>query len=405
MSLARKLVALALPLCMTHCGAGPPESAQGSRGEPPAGQAWLEIDRTAFESNLRALQARVGPKTMICAVMKADAYGHGIKLLAPSVAALGIPYVGITSNVEARAVRESGFDRRILRLRTATLQEIEDGLGLDLEELTGNLEQARLVSELARRRGRAIRLHLNLNSGGMSRNGIELSTPHGRQDALEILKLPRLEIVGIMTHFPVEDRDDVLRGLAAFHRESEWVIRNGNLDRRKLILHTANSFAALEVPESRLDIVRVGGALYGDTVPKYTEYKRVMEFKSRVAAVNSYPAGNSVGYDRTWVLKRDSRLANVPAGYSDGYRRSLSNQGHVLIRGRRCPVVGRVSMNTIMADVTDLPEVRPGDEVVLFGKQGTVEITQDELEKGAGTIFAEIYTVWASRCPRILKRD
>ncbi|HYI01326.1 alanine racemase C-terminal domain-containing protein, partial [Hyalangium sp.] len=197
----------------------------------------------------------------------------------------------------------------------------------------------------------------------------------------------------------------VLRVLATFKEGAGWIIEKGHLDRSKLILHSANSFATLEVPESHLDMVRAGGALYGDTLSKYPEFKWIMEFKSRVSSVNSYPAGSSVGYDRKFTLQRDSRLANIPAGYSDGYGRVFSNRGYVLIRGKRCPVVGRVSMNTFMVDVTGSPEILPGDEVVLFGKQGAIEITREELEQLAGTILVEMYTAWGNANPRILKPE
>jgi alanine racemase len=236
----------------------------------------------------------------------------------------------------------------------------------------------------------------------MSRNGIELKTDAGKAEALALLGLPNLRIVGIMTHFPVEEVADVRVGLTAFNNESAWVIGEGHLDRSKLLLHTANSFTTLEVPEARLDLVRPGGALYGDTVSSHTEYQRVLSFKSRVAAVEAYPKGNTVCYDRTFTLPRDSRLANIPVGYSDGYRRVFSNKAHVLIHGHRCPIVGRVTMNTVMADVTDLPDVQVGDEVVLYGKQGSAEITQTELEDISGTILVELYTLWGEVNPRIL---
>jgi alanine racemase len=236
----------------------------------------------------------------------------------------------------------------------------------------------------------------------MSRNGIELKTDAGKADALGLLRLPNLRIVGIMTHFPVEQVGDVRAGLATFNAESAWVIREGHLDRSKLLLHTANSFATLAVPESRLDLVRPGGALYGDTIPSHREYLPVLSFKSRVAAVNAYPKGNTVCYDRTYTLTRDSRLANIPVGYSDGYRRVFSDKAHVLIRGQRCPIVGRVTMNTIMVDVTDLANVRIGDEVVLFGKQGAAEIIPSELEDIAGTILVEVYGLWGRVNPRVL---
>jgi alanine racemase len=411
MSLARLwLVLLVAPLYLSSCRtASVLPSSDGSAtldaaGLPQlTGNAWLEIDLEAFESNVRTLQGRLAGKSAICAVLKADAYGHGLHLLLPSLIKLGVPCVGITSNDEARLVRAKGFRGRLIRLRSATQDELEDGLRYELEELAGNLEYARHISDLGGKHSRTVPVHLALDAGGMSRNGVSLATEQGRRDALELLRLPHLRLVGIMTHFPVEEREDVLRVLATFKEQAAWVIEQGKLDRTKLTLHCANSFATLEVPESYLDMVRAGGVLYGDTVPKYTEYKRVLQFKSRVATVNSYPAGSTVGYDRTFVLQRDSKLANIPAGYSDGYRRVFSNKSHVLIRGQRYPIAGRVSMNTFMVDVTDNPSVQLDDEVVLFGKQGAEEITQAELEEQAGTILADLYTVWGSSNPRILK--
>ena len=366
--------------------------------------AWLEIDAAAFEHNIRTMQAELAGKSQLCAVLKADANGHGLALLMPSVQKLDVPCVAITSNEEAATVRKSGFTGRVLRLRSATVDEMTDARRYDIEELMGNLELAQLASDLAGKNGRALRVHLVLNSAGISRMGLELSTEQGRRDALAIAHLPHLKIVGIMTHFPVEDQADVRRGFAAFQRESAWVIEQAGLDRAALTLHTANSFTTLEVPEARLDMVRVGGALYGDTVPSHTEYWRVMQFKSRVASVNPYPKGNTVGYDRTYTLTRDSLLANIPAGYSDGYRRALSNKAHVLIHGQRVPVVGNVSMNMLMADVTDVPGVHPGDEVVLFGTQGDAEVTQAELEQFNGALLADLYTVWGNSNPKLLKK-
>lgn len=364
--------------------------------------AWLEISQTAFEHNLAEVQSLVGPRVQICAVMKADAYGNGISLLMPSVIEAGIPYVGITANEEAAAVRASGYRGKIMRLRTATRAEIESALPYGVEECLGNYEVAREASAIATEHDVEICYHFALNSAGMSRNGLELSTDVGKTDAVKLLKLTGLRCVGIMTHFPTEKVEDVRAGLAVFHREAAWLIAEGSLDRSKLLLHTANSYAMLAVQESHLDLVRPGSVLYGDGFSSHTEYHRVMTFKSRVASVNAYPAGNTVAYDRTYTLARDSRLANIPVGYSDGYRRAFSNKGEVLIHGHRCPVVGRVTMNTIMVDVTDFPDVRPGDEVVLYGKQGTEEITQAELERNGGTLLVEMAPLWGRANPKFL---
>lgn len=152
-------------------------------------------------------------------------------------------------------------------------------------------------------------------------------------------------------------------------------------------------------------MVRSGGALYGDTVPSFTEYQPMMIFKSRVVSINRYPAGSTVGYDRTFILKRAALLANLPVGYPNGYRRVFSNKADILIRGQRVPVVGKVSMNTLMVDVTDLPGVCIGDEAVLFGQQGDGRITQAELEGHNGAILSDLATVWGTANQKLLKSE
>jgi alanine racemase len=377
------------------------------------GNGWLEIDAAAFERNIAELRKLLEPQTRICAVLKADAYGHGLDLLMPSVIRAGIPWIGICSNEEARVARARGFRGRIARLRTATLEEVEDGLPRRIEEMVGNAAYARDLARIAQRRGQRLPVHFMLNSTGMDRNGLELGDDEGKDDARRILALPQLQVVGIMSHFPVEEVGDMRAGSARFAADTEWVIAAGKLRRAPLTVHVANSYATLNVPESRLDLVRTGGVLYGDSDPAYKQFQRIMTFKSRVASINHYPAGSTVAYDRTYKLGRDSWLANIPVGYSDGYRRAMSHgnqpdadksQAYVLVRGRRLPVVGRVTMNTVMVDATDVrDDIRIDDEVVLYGRQGDDEITQDSLESIAHTIGPDLYTVWGNSLPKVLK--
>lgn len=372
---------------------------------------WLEIDAAQFESNLAELRRIIGP-VELCAVMKADAYGHGIDLLLPSVMRAGVRSVGLAANEEARIARTLHYRGRLIRLRTATLEEVEDARAYGVEELVGNRAYAERLAAFAR--VRPLRVHFMLNSAGMSRNGLELATPEGREDARRILAMPHLRIVGLMTHFPVEDAQDMQASLARFEEDLRWVLEAGHLDRKALTIHAANSFATLNVPGARLDMVRVGGALYGDTDLHYPQFQPVMTWKSRVATVNHYPAGDTVNYDRTYKLTRDSWLANIPVGYSDGYRRVFSHpnqpseaqgQAAVLVRGHRLPVLGRVTMNTIVADATDFKdEIGIDDEVVLYGKQGDERITQAELEGLSQSIGGDLYTVWGNSLPKVLKR-
>lgn len=365
--------------------------------------AWLEIDVQAFEQNIATLQQSLQGKSQICAVMKADAYGNGIDLLMPSIIKMNVPCVGIASNEEARIIRSHGYQGKIVRVRAATLDEIAGGIKYEMQELFGDLSQAQAVSQLAGKAGKKIEFHLALNSAGMNRNGVDMSTDKGRQEAVEITHLPHLNVVGIMTHFPVEDETEIRQNLETFKADAEWLIQQAGLKRQDLILHVANSFATLTVPESHLDMVRPGGLLYGDSIPSYTQYQKTMAFKSKVANINHYPKGSTVGYDRTFTLERDSLLANLPFGYSDGYRRVFTNKGYVLIRGHKVPVVGKVSMNTTMVDVTDFPDILEGDEVVIFGKQGNAEVAQEDIETINGALLADLYTVWGNSNPKIKK--
>ncbi|MBA8561883.1 alanine racemase [Citrobacter freundii] len=361
----------------------------------------LEISRSALEYNIHKVQQLLGDKTRMCAILKGDAYGHDLSLVTPVMMQNGVQCIGIASNEEISTVRQSGYTSQLMRVRNATEKEMRQAADFDTEELIGNLDMAKRLSAIAQEKGKAIRIHLALNSGGMSRNGLEVSTAAGLEEARAISALPGLKIVGIMSHFPEEDAAVVKRDLARFNMQSAQVLKITGLKREDVTLHVANTFATLTVPESWLDMVRVGGIFYGDTIAS-TEYKRVMTFKSAIASVNHYPKGNTVGYDRTYTLKRDSVLANIPTGYADGYRRVFSNAGHVLIRGQRVPVLGKTSMNTVIVDVTDLPQVASGDEVVLFGKQGNAQVSAEEVEEISGALFTEMSILWGATNKRVM---
>lgn len=385
----------------------------------PRSNAWFEIDAAAFEHNIAEVRALLGDGgAELCAVMKADAYGNGLDLLMPSVLKTKIAAIGFTSNDEARIARELGFKGRLIRVRTGTLDEIEDAFPLKVEELVGNpLAAQRIAQSWSRAHaGRALSIHLCLNADGMSRNGVELKTDYGKKDARTILEAAPLRIVGVMTHYPTEDKDDILRQLARFNQDVDWLKANG-LPQAPPIRHTANTFATLHHPQTRLDMVRVGGALYGDTSADFlARFRPTITLKSRVAAVNHFPADETVAYDRTYRLNRESWLANIPVGYSDGYRRSLShanqpafadegkNKTEILIGGRRYPVVGRVTMNTLMVDVTgDQDRIRLDDEAVLFGRQGNEVITQKELEDNSSSYGPDLLAVMGNSLPKMLK--
>ncbi|GAB7531119.1 alanine racemase [Pseudomonas sp. 3A(2025)] len=364
--------------------------------------AWVEVSRSAFEHNIDQVNASLTQGAQLCAVMKADAYGHGMALLMPSIINKQINCIGIASNEEARIARAEGYKGRILRVRQASVGEATKAMAYDVEEMIGNADTAQAIGQAASSAGRSIKVHIATNAGGMSRNGLELSTDKGQQDALAIVAAPGLKTVAIMTHFAEEDKAFIEAAHAKFVIESAWLIKHAGLNRQDIQLHAAASFATAYVPASHMDMVRAGGSLYGD-LQGHEALRRVMTFKSRVASVNIYPAGNTVGYDRTLKLDRSSRLANIAVGYSDGYRRLFTNKSFVIINGQRVPTVGKVSMNTIMVDVTDRADIKPGDEVVLFGAQHDVEVSQAELEElNGGVLLADLYTVWGNSNIRVL---
>ncbi|NAW83002.1 alanine racemase [Vibrio sp. V43_P6S15P86] len=362
--------------------------------------AWLEINLGQFRDNIEQFKSHMDGKTKICAVMKADAYGNGIAGLMPTIIEQQIPCVAVASNAEAQTVRDSGFKGQLMRVRSADIGEIEAAIGLNIEELIGTAEQAKALSKLAEKVDKEIKVHLALNDGGMGRNGVDMTTKAGKQEALEIAQQAGVNIVGIMTHFPNYNADDVRQKLASFKDSSTWLIKEANLKRDNILLHVANSYTALNVPEAQLDMVRPGGVLYGD-LPTNPEYPSIVSFKTRVASVHHLPKNSTVGYDSSYTTSKESLMANIPVGYSDGYPRKMGNTAEVLINGQRAKVAGVASMNTTMVDVTGIKDVEPGSEVVLFGSQQGKTISAAEMEKHAEVIFPELYTVWGSANPRV----
>jgi alanine racemase len=357
--------------------------------------SWLEIDAAAFESNVRNLLSMIDDRSLLCAVVKSQAYGHGADLLLPSLVRRGVPFVGVGSTEVAAIARRCGCEGQILRVRAAAAQEINAGLHHDIEELVADPQSAREMHTIAAAAGKVVRIHLDINSSGISRHSLDVSSALGRASAVAIVSHPGLRLAGIMTHFPQDDNSHIETALVRFQRQALALLQLTGVPREEVLLHCANSYAALNVRGSWLDMVRAGAVLYGDSEPASGQFRRCLAFKARIASINSYAAGTKVGYGLAHTLDRDSRLAPVTAGYGDGYRRAFASQGGVLVHGRHAAIVDVGSMNSMVIDVTDIANVSPGDEVVLFGRQGRAEIAPAELEAANSAILADLYTVWA----------
>lgn len=257
-------LASTLPSFLSHSAPLALDTTVPSAEQIAQSNAWLEINLGQFKTNIEQFKSHINPSSKICAVMKADAYGNGIRGLMPTIIEQGIPCVAITSNAEARAVRESGFQGQLMRVRSATISEIAAVAELNIEELIGTKQQAMDLAQLGQRLGTPIKAHLALNDGGMGRNGVDMSHEKGKQEALSITQQKGLQIVGIMTHFPNYNPDDIRAKLATFNQHANWLVEQGPLKREEVQFHVANSYTALNVPEAQLDIVRPGGVLYGD---------------------------------------------------------------------------------------------------------------------------------------------
>lgn len=362
-----------------------------------ARRSWAEIDVDAVRHNVALVRAQVGPKVKIMGVVKANAYGHGAHLVAPALA----PHVdmfGVANINEAEDLRGCVEGTPIFILGPALPDERERIVRGAFIPTVSNLEEARAFNSLASDKPQPI--HVKLDTG-MGRIGV-LET-QAQFIIREMQSLPFVKIAGLASHLPVADEDDAYTRdqLARFHREVKELTDLG-LDHP--IIHVENSAGILGYPAQAGDMVRAGLMLYGSApLPDFQPRLRaVMTWKTRITLVRDVPAGHGISYGRTFITPAPMRIATLAVGYADGYQRHLSHRGaEVLIQGRRCPVLGRVTMDQILVDVTPLPAVATGDEVVLLGRQGDEEILAAELAQKAGTIAWEIFTGIGHRVERV----
>ncbi len=367
--------------------------------------AWAEIDLDALAHNVRAICQLVRPRAAVMAVVKANAYGHGLEAVSRVALANGACALGVALLQEAVELREKGFREPIVVLGYTPECDAEEAVAYGISQTVFTLEAGLALAAAARRLGKRARLHVKIDTG-MSRLGF-LPNNAALEQITSLASLPELELEGIYTHFATADERDksfAEEQFARFCRFLEALAARGVRPRWR---HCANSAAILDLPHTYLDLVRPGIALYGlypsPDVGRRVELRPVMSLKARVAHVKEVPPGTGVSYGRTYVTKTWTRIATIPIGYADGYSRLLSNKAAVLIKGRRAPVIGRVCMDQLLADVTHIPGVVPGEEVVLLGRQGEEEVTADELAGYLGTINYEVVCMVSERVPRVYR--
>ena len=369
----------------------------------------VEIDLSALQANFQGIRDTLDPQINIMAVVKSDAYGHGIIECARTLYNSGARTFGVAEVWEGVKLRNAGLEGDIVVLLGGAPESYADIIRHELTPVVFDVDFLTGLSDEADRMKTEVKVHLKVDVG-MGRIGI---MPDEVESYISLIKrLPGLSLAGMLSHFPVADEIDslqttheqlahfknVLAGLKS--RESE-----------KFVSHIANSAALIYFPKSHLDMVRPGISLYGyypdgsptraKTAAPALQLQPVMSFKTRVIQIKEVGPGCGISYGHTFVTRRKSRIAVLPVGYADGYLRKLSNRGQVLIGGKRAPVCGRVCMNATLVDVTDLPPVRTGDEVVLLGQQGDERITADEIAEWMETISYEVVCLLGSFNERV----
>ncbi len=371
--------------------------------ESPQGRPTLcWIDHDALRWNLRQIREKVGANVKILSMVKANAYGHGAAAVAQTLAGAGGDAFGVATLEEGVELRRSGIHAPILVLAGAYEEQLAEFFAHSLTPVVHDLTRLERLEKAVRRRSATLNVHLKIDTG-MGRLG--LVAAESEAWIPELKNLAALKIEGVFSHFSHAesvDGDYTRRQLEIFNRVVER-LRGEQI--APPLVHFANSAATITLPAAYFDMVRPGIMLYGvypsAAMANQMILKPVLAWKTNILQLKKVPAGASISYGQTFVTKRESMIATLPIGYADGYPRLLSNRGEVLVGGQRAKVAGRVCMDLTMIDVTDIRNVKQGDEVVLLGRQGDAEISADQIAAWANTISYEILTSIGARVPRI----
>lgn len=361
------------------------------------------VDLDAIRHNIIEMKKHIRPTTKLLAVIKADAYGHGSVAVARALEDLA-DYYAVAHLGEAAELRRYGVRKPILILGYCDPQEFEE---LILQDITINifrLEDAKALSDTAMRLGKTAKLHIKLDTG-MNRIGFPCNRT-AMEEIKAIKTLPGLDVEGIFTHFAKADE----RNKEAFEQQlNQFRYMLGSLEVEGVtfaIRHASNSAAIMEAGDLDLDMVRSGISTYGLYPSEEVEISTAdlipaMSLTSKVTHVKMVPAGSGIGYGWTYITEKETKVATIPVGYADGYKRALSNQGRVLIHGTSVPIIGRVCMDQFMVDVTGLSDVKVGDTVTLFGKDGDAQIPVEEIANMSESFNYEFVCGMTRRIPRI----
>ena len=365
-------------------------------------QNYVVVDLDAIEQNILAVSRRAGVPVM--AVVKADAYGHGAVPVAKHLEK-NVAFFGVSSMDEGLELRAAGIEKPILILGHSMAGAFPFAVEKDIRLAIFSLEDAKALSEEAQRQGRKARIHFALDTG-MSRIGFQ-ATEEAADICAQIAGLPGLIAEGLFSHYATADSADLTRARLQAERFARFVemLRSRGLEIP--ILHLSNSAGVMNFTH-HYQMVRSGIVTYGlypsdEVNPADLTLQPALSWYSRIAHLKELPAGREISYGGTYVTTKTTRVATISVGYADGYKRSLSGKFHVLIEGKPAPILGRVCMDQLMVDVTDIPEATLDSQVVLIGKSGRETVTMEEISEAAGSFNYEMAVSISRRVPRYYK--
>ena len=368
-----------------------------------------EINLNAVAYNFKSMKDRLTPETKMIAVVKTDGYGHGAIPIAHMVQEY--PYIwgfAVATIEEAVLLRKAGIEKPILILGFVFPDAYEDVVRYDIRPAVFKLSMARQLSEEAVRQQKKVYFHIKVDTG-MSRIGFS-DTAESADVVKEISKLPNVEMEGLFTHFARADEKDKQWAYLQFERYQAFSQMLKDREVPIAIHHCSNSAGIYDMPEANMDLVRAGISIYGmypsEEVNKLAApIVPVMSLKSHIVYIKELQPGSQISYGGTFVVEHPMKVATIPVGYGDGYPRSLSGKGRVLIRGCEAPILGRICMDQFMVDVTEIPNVKEGDMVTLIGSDGGYEITMEELAEKSGRFHYELACDIGKRVPRRFWKD
>lgn len=364
---------------------------------------WAEVYLDHLSHNIQEIRKNIPTETTICAVIKANGYGHGSVNMASHLERCGIDRFAVATLTEALELRHNGCEKPILILGYTPDELVQEAVEKELQLTTYTMDQAQIISQKAVDRKKEALIHIKLDTG-MSRLGFQ-PTIQSLEEIKNITGLPNLVVEGIYTHFAAaddENKDETRRQINKFN---EFCREMENRDIQIPMKHMANSAAIIDMPETHLDMVRAGIMMYGlypsNEVNHGTfKLKRVMSLKTRIAHVKEIEEGTGVSYGLTFRASKKMKIATLPIGYADGYSRLLGEKAEVMVRGHKCPVVGRICMDQCMVDVTGL-SVHRGEEVTLYATEDEYGDTVDDVARKLDTINYEITCMVSRRVPRL----